>query len=61
MWKRVAWIDTASFTIGAFGKIFVTRTAKEKYNYNCLVPKFAGYLSAIPCVPKNPCFVTFPI
>ena len=59
MWKRVAWTDAASFTTGVFGKIFVTRTAEEKYNHDCLVPKFAGYSSAmaygsISAVSKGP-------
>ena len=47
MWKRVTWTDAASVTTGVFGKIFITRIAEEKYNYDYLVPKFAGYLSAM--------------
>ena len=47
MWKRVSWTDAASFTTGAFGNVYVTRTAEEKYLPECLVPKFAGYSSAM--------------
>jgi Transposase and inactivated derivatives len=47
MWKRVDWTDAASFTTGAFGKIYVTRTVEEKFAPTCLVPKFAGYSSAM--------------
>jgi transposase len=43
MWKRVSWTDAASFTTGVFGKIYVTRTAEEKYHPQCLIPKFAGF------------------
>ena len=47
MWKRVCWTDAASFTTGAFGKIYVTRKAEEKYHPSCLVPKFSGYSAAM--------------
>jgi hypothetical protein len=47
MWQKVAWTDECSFTTGAFGKIYVTRRADEKYDSGCLVPKFRGYSSCM--------------
>ncbi|KAF2177825.1 hypothetical protein K469DRAFT_806410 [Zopfia rhizophila CBS 207.26] len=44
MWAAVIWTNEASIRIGG-GQIFVTRSAEEKYNINCYVPKFRGYLS----------------
>ncbi len=40
MWKRVDWTDEATFRIGGFGDVWVTRTAEEKYDNSCLTPKF---------------------
>jgi hypothetical protein len=44
---EVSWTNTASFTTGVFGKIYVSQTAEKKYVSEYLVPKFAGYFSAI--------------
>ena len=44
MWAAVIWTDEASIWTGG-GQIFVTRSAEEKYNINCCVPKFRGYSS----------------
>ena len=47
MWKRVSQTDAASFITGSTAKIYVTRKVEEKYIPECLVPKFAGYSSAM--------------
>ena len=47
MWKRINQTDAASFITGAFRTVYVTRTAEEKYQPKCLIPKFAGYSLAI--------------
>ncbi|KAF2176141.1 hypothetical protein K469DRAFT_646195 [Zopfia rhizophila CBS 207.26] len=44
MWAAVIWTDEASIRTGG-GQIFVTRYAEEKYDIDCCVPKFRGYLS----------------
>ena len=44
MWAAVLWTDEASIRTGG-GQIFVTRSAEEKYNIDCCVPKFRGYSS----------------
>lgn len=44
MWAAVIWTDEASIRTGG-GQIFVTRSAEEKYNIDCCVPKFRGYSS----------------
>jgi hypothetical protein len=44
MWAAVIWTDEASIRTGG-GQIFVTRSVEEKYNIDCCVPKFRGYLS----------------
>ena len=44
MWAVVLWTDEASIRTGG-GQIFITRSAKEKYDIDCCIPKFRGYLS----------------
>lgn len=34
------WTDEAIFRIGGFGDVWVTRTAEEKYDHGCLIPKY---------------------
>lgn len=40
MWKRVDWTDEATFRLGGFGDVWVTRRAEERYNPSCCTPKF---------------------
>ena len=40
MWRRVEWTDEATFRIGGFGDVWVTRRAEEKYDPSYLTPKF---------------------
>ncbi|KAF2194760.1 hypothetical protein K469DRAFT_706238 [Zopfia rhizophila CBS 207.26] len=40
MWKRVDWTNEIMIRAGGFRNIYITYTAKEKYEASCLVPKF---------------------
>jgi transposase len=44
MWAAVVWTDKASIRTDG-GQIFVTRSAEEKYDIDCCIPKFRGYSS----------------
>jgi hypothetical protein len=41
-WDRYTWTDEMSVPCG-HGQVFVTRRAGEKFNIDCLVPKFKKY------------------
>ena len=40
-WNKVIWTDECAFIVGGFaGNTWVTRTAQEEYQEDCIVPKF---------------------
>ena len=40
-WNKVIWTDECAFNVGGFaGNTWVTRTAQEEYQEDCIVPKF---------------------
>ncbi|KAF2191666.1 hypothetical protein K469DRAFT_555983, partial [Zopfia rhizophila CBS 207.26] len=47
MWKRVDWTDEMIIQARGFGNVYVTRTAEEKYESSCLVPKFRNCSSVM--------------
>ena len=43
LWAAVVWTDECSFSTGGFGRVYVTRRPKEKYDNSCCSPKFRAY------------------
>lgn len=42
-WSRVIWTDEASIRCGHFGQVYITRTAGEEFEPDCLVARFRKY------------------